>query len=287
MKTADELWELLQRGPATCRTAPRRSPLIERGAAARRRGRRPATWPSPPGCSATTAYIYGGEPAKAFVTFSWCVSRLRPPTRPASPALARTTCSGSSRTMISALTRFPEVPLDRTQACSTTWSGAIARAGTASRPSTSAAMLVARHLGDAEQEDVWFERWQAAERDELSDCAGCDPTTVVVYLGARGRYEEAVALAEPVLAGELSCNRAAAEHPHRADGAVPEDRPAGRGGRRAPPGLPGAAVASWPTSPTSPGTWRSARAPATSTAGWRSSSGTSTGSTRRRRRRPR
>ena len=42
-------------------------------------------------------------------------------------------------------------------------------------------------------------------RDELSDCAGCDPTRKVQHLAARGRDEEAVALAEPVLAGRLTC----------------------------------------------------------------------------------
>src|SRR5262249_54027852 len=53
--------------------------------------------------------------------------------------------------------------------------------------------------------DEWFARWSAAPRDQNSDCVGCDPTSKVEHLAARGLDEEAVALAAPVLAGQLTC----------------------------------------------------------------------------------
>ncbi|WP_203706363.1 hypothetical protein, partial [Asanoa iriomotensis] len=63
----------------------------------------------------------------------------------------------------------------------------------------------ARHVGDLDAAERWFDRWNTAPRDDLSDCVGCDPTGKALWLAASGRDEEAIALAEPVLAGRLSC----------------------------------------------------------------------------------
>jgi hypothetical protein len=65
--------------------------------------------------------------------------------------------------------------------------------------------LVARHVGDVEAAQRWYLQWCAAPRDELSDCDGCDPSSKVYWLAIQGRDEEAVAMAEPVLSGRLTC----------------------------------------------------------------------------------
>ena len=154
---------------------------------------------------ATSAYIYGGEPIKAFPTFSWCVADFDNRPGPYHRRWAHTLL-WDFKAMVSGLTRFPEIPLDRTYGVLEDMERRYREGGHSLQAVYKRRQLVARHLGQTELEDEWFERWQSAERDDLSDCAGCDPTSAVLYLSARGRYEEAVALAEPVLAGELSCN---------------------------------------------------------------------------------
>ncbi|GAA4595261.1 tetratricopeptide (TPR) repeat protein [Actinoplanes octamycinicus] len=153
---------------------------------------------------ATTAYIYGGESVKAFATFSWCVSDFD---RNPQPYHERWTHNllWLFKTMVSALTKFPEIPLARTHAVLDDMERRYREGGHGMQPVYKHRHLVARHLGATIEADEWFEKWRAAPRTELSDCAGCDPTTLVVHLNNRGRFEEAVELAGPVLAGDLSC----------------------------------------------------------------------------------
>jgi len=153
---------------------------------------------------ATTAYTYGGEPAKAFVTFAWCLSDFD---RKPAPYHARMehTLLWDFKTMISALLKFPEVPLNRTYAVIDDMERRYRDGGHSLQAVYKQRYQVAQHIGDLERADAWYERWVTAARDDLSDCIGCDPSDKAAYLSFRGRDEEVVALAEPVLAGELTC----------------------------------------------------------------------------------
>ncbi|WIM96583.1 tetratricopeptide repeat protein [Actinoplanes oblitus] len=153
---------------------------------------------------ATTAYVYGGESVKAFATFSWCVGDFD---RNPQPYHERWTHNlfWQFKTMVSALTKFPEIPLARTYAVLDDMERRYREGGHGMQPVYKHRYLVARHIGADAEADDWFEKWRAAPRTSLSDCAGCDPTTLVTHLNARGRYTEAVELAGPVLAGDLSC----------------------------------------------------------------------------------
>ncbi|GIE92232.1 tetratricopeptide repeat protein [Actinoplanes regularis] len=153
---------------------------------------------------ATTAYIYGGESVKAFATFSWCVSDFD---RNPQPYHERWTHNllWLFKTMISALTKFPEIPLARTYAVLDDMERRYRESGHGMQPVYKHRYLVASHIGAAEEAHSWFEKWRAAPRTELSDCEGCDPTTLVWHLNDRGSYDEAVELAAPVLAGRLNC----------------------------------------------------------------------------------
>ncbi|MFC7615118.1 hypothetical protein ACFQV2_17995 [Actinokineospora soli] len=62
---------------------------------------------------AKTAYIYAGEPEKAFVPFAWCLSVFD--RREADPHYDHSLL-WSFKAIVSALLTFPEVPLDRTMA---------------------------------------------------------------------------------------------------------------------------------------------------------------------------
>lgn len=156
---------------------------------------------------ATTAYTYGGEPAKAFVTFSWCLA-------------AHDRGEGDQRHdhelhwqfkwMVNAMTRFPEIPLDRTYGVLEDMERRYRVAGHTLNPVHQHRELVARHIGDADTAAEQYRLWCAAPRGEMSDCSGCEPTSKVNHLSWLRRDEEAVAVAMPVLDGVLNCF----EQPH-------------------------------------------------------------------------
>ncbi|WP_027342826.1 hypothetical protein [Hamadaea tsunoensis] len=159
--------------------------------------------------AATNAFHRGGEPAKAFVTFARC--------------LADYDADPSGRTaederlllwyfkyVISSMARFPEVPLERTHAVLDDMERRYRSGGHSLHAVYAYRHTIASHVGDVELADHWYRQWDSAPRDENSDCAGCDPTSKAYHLVWRERYEDAIALAEPALAGRLSC----AEQPH-------------------------------------------------------------------------
>jgi tetratricopeptide (TPR) repeat protein len=157
----------------------------------------------------TGAYQMGGEPAKAFVTFSWCLAEYdRDPAGfgPWDDELLR----WHFKWVVSGLRKFPEVPLERTYAVLDDMERRYRLGGHSMHAVYMLRWRLAHHIGDAETAERWYVRWCAAPRDQNSDCRGCDPTAKVEHLASRGRDEEAIALAEPVLAGRLTC----AEQPH-------------------------------------------------------------------------
>ncbi|MFC0507273.1 tetratricopeptide repeat protein [Micromonospora costi] len=153
----------------------------------------------------TTAYTYGGEPAKSFVTFSWCLGEFDRDPQPYHARHARQLL-WHFKYMVSGLLKFPEVPLDRTNAVLDDMERRYRAGGHSLQAVHKHRFRVADHIGDTEAAAHWYRLWQTTPRDDLSDCAGCDPTTEVQYLSDTGRYADAVALAEPVLAGRLTCN---------------------------------------------------------------------------------
>ncbi|WTF86380.1 hypothetical protein OH732_01830 [Micromonospora globbae] len=152
----------------------------------------------------TTAYTYGGEPAKSFVTFSWCVAEFDRDPQPYHTRYARQLL-WHFKYMVNGLLKFPEVPLDRTYAVLDDMERRYRAGGHSLQAVHKHRFRVAEHVGDVEAADHWYRLWQTTPRDDLSDCAGCDPTTEVQYLADTGRYAEAAAVAEPVLAGRLTC----------------------------------------------------------------------------------
>jgi tetratricopeptide (TPR) repeat protein len=153
---------------------------------------------------ATNSFGYGGEPAKAFVTFSWCLSDLDNNPQPYHQRMLGSVLWSYKGTVI-ALTNFPEIPLDRTYAALDDMERRYREFGQGMQAVYKKRYLIAEHVGLADDADKWFERWQAAPRDNLSDCVGCDPTAGAEYFSARGRYADAVRHANPVLDGERTC----------------------------------------------------------------------------------
>ncbi|XRQ05919.1 hypothetical protein ACN3XK_56740 [Actinomadura welshii] len=150
----------------------------------------------------TDAYQYGGEPAKAFATFSRTLAEHdRDPARFDETHLLL----WQMKARVSSLTLFPEVPLDRTYALLKDMERRYLAGGHSLQAVYRRRHRVAEHVGDPAA-DEWYLKWRAAERDELSDCEGCDPTGMIRHLARVGRYEDAFEIAAPVLSSELSCN---------------------------------------------------------------------------------
>ncbi len=153
--------------------------------------------------AATNSYQHGGEPAKGFVTFSWCLAHYD--RDPARFGHHEHLLLWYFKYMVHSLTRFPEVPLERTYAVLDDMQRRFSLGGHSLQTVHKHRWLVAMHIGDAAAAERHYEAWQSAPRDSNSDCQGCDPTDQVWHLSQQGRYEEAIALTGPVLAGRLTC----------------------------------------------------------------------------------
>ncbi|MEV4507767.1 tetratricopeptide repeat protein [Dactylosporangium sp. NPDC049525] len=152
---------------------------------------------------ATTAYVHGGETAKSFVTFSWCRAEYDAhPDR--FDRHAESLLLWQFKYMVSGLLKFPEVPLGRTRDVLDDMERRFRAGGHSLQAVYSYRHAVAAHVGDPAV-DEWYEKWCATPRDDNSDCVGCDPTSKVYHLVSAGDDEAAVALAQPVLAGHLTC----------------------------------------------------------------------------------
>lgn len=152
---------------------------------------------------AAQAYIFGGDPVRAFVAFSWCRTAYdREPARYADRTLS---LLWMLKHIVENMPRFPEIELARTLDVLDDMERRWRAGGHSLHAVYQCRFEVAQHVGDLGAAEEWYRRWQAAPRDELSDCAGCDPTAQVGWLTERGQHERAAALAEPVLSGQLGC----------------------------------------------------------------------------------
>jgi tetratricopeptide (TPR) repeat protein len=153
---------------------------------------------------ATVSYVYSGEPVRSFATFAWCVAEYdRDPARYADQARF---LLWHHKYMVTGLTRFPDLPLDRAYDTLDQMQQRWADGGYSPHAVYAYRHRLAIHVGDQLAAQEWYGRWCEATRDDLSDCAGCDPSAKALYLAGLGRDEEAVALAEPVLRGEVACS---------------------------------------------------------------------------------
>ncbi|MEU8144394.1 hypothetical protein [Nonomuraea sp. NPDC048901] len=151
----------------------------------------------------TQAYQYGGEPAKSFATFSRTVAAYDAEPGRFTEWQARRVL-WQFKWIMSDMRRFPEIPLRRALDALDDMERRYREAG-APQAVYAQRCRVALHLGDEPGVEEWLHRWETAPRDDLSDCRACDLGGRAYVLASLGRYEEAVAVGGPVVAGEFSC----------------------------------------------------------------------------------
>lgn len=149
------------------------------------------------------AYLHGGEPRKSLVPFARCVTDFD--ADPAKYGEHEWELLWNFKSVPSTLSDFPEVPLARAYAVLDDMERRWKQGGHSLHAVHQHRWLVADHIGDAETAEEQFRLWSVAPRDDLSDCAGCDPNDKVQHLINTGRTDAAVALGHQVLNEQLDC----------------------------------------------------------------------------------
>ncbi|MFC0628849.1 tetratricopeptide repeat protein [Kribbella deserti] len=149
------------------------------------------------------AYLHGGEPRKSLVPFARCVTDFD--ADPAKYGEHQWELLWNFKSVPSTLSDFPEVPLERAYSVLDDMERRWKQGGHSLHAVHQHRWLVADHIGDAETAEEQFRLWSTAPRDDLSDCAGCDPNDKVQHLINTGRTDEAVALGHRVLSEQLDC----------------------------------------------------------------------------------
>lgn len=150
------------------------------------------------------SYHQGNEPAKEFAVFGWCLTYWDAHADSIGPWEAEM-LRWQYKWVVTSLTRFPTISLAQTQSALGDMEARYIRGGHSLHAVHSRRHSVAKHIGDLTEAGEQFRLWQAASRDENSDCEGCDPELKVQWLMDRDQDAEALELAQSVLSGRLTC----------------------------------------------------------------------------------
>ncbi|MER5352270.1 hypothetical protein ABT093_18320 [Kitasatospora sp. NPDC002551] len=146
--------------------------------------------------SATSVFQHSWAPAKAFLTFSWCLAAYdREPERFGGGH--EHTLLWQFKWMISNVHQFPEIPLRRAADLLDDMERRYRRGGHSLHAVLQHRGLVAEATGDLARAQEYYEQMARTRRDGLSDCSGCVPSSQVRTLVALGRDEEAIRIGEP------------------------------------------------------------------------------------------
>ncbi|CAM5507323.1 hypothetical protein SAVIM338S_03720 [Streptomyces avidinii] len=157
-----------------------------------------------------TAYLYSTESPKMLVPFARLLQEYDKDPGAFSEWDAHS-LFWQFKWVATAISNSPEVPLES----ATGWLDEMERryriAGYSERPVRESELWLADATGDDERAGQAYVRWQAADRDDMSDCHACELNGQGHYAVLRGDDAEALEVWQPVLSGERTC----AEEPHR------------------------------------------------------------------------
>lgn len=154
---------------------------------------------------------FGGATDKALVAFTWLLGRsdAEPDEYPEDQILWQ------YKWIAVGLPQLVAVRREQIEGALDDMEHRFTRGGSGPVPVSKVRWRVAKTMGDLDRAAEIFERWRRLPRkrgraEYLSDCEACDVSESVEMLATLGRDAEALEIAKPVLAGNLSC----AEVPH-------------------------------------------------------------------------
>jgi tetratricopeptide (TPR) repeat protein len=136
---------------------------------------------------------------------AWCLGKVDtdPDRFPATPELL-----ARAVVVVERLGGLADLSADGVRAAVDDVAGRLERAGLGARAVARLRWVTALALGRPEEELVELHRaWRLAGPDELPSCQACDAGAEVAWLAARGEDEAALSVAEPLLSGEIGCER--------------------------------------------------------------------------------
>ncbi|MFJ8012000.1 tetratricopeptide repeat protein [Streptomyces sp. NPDC096339] len=156
------------------------------------------------------AYLYSSESSKMLVPFARLLQEYDKDPGAFSEWDAHS-LFWQFKWVATAISDSPGIPLES----ATGWLEEMERryrtAGYSERPVREAELWLAHATGQDERAEQAFARWQAADRDDMSDCRACELNGQGQYAVLHGDDAEALDIWKPVLEADLTC----AEEPHR------------------------------------------------------------------------
>ena len=153
------------------------------------------------------AAAFSGAGERLLTSFSWCLGKSdeMPEVFPDVDLLWQYKWS------ISAALNFAGISLQQIHSMLDDFSARLEKHGYGQRPVVSLHARLLQSVGDLEGAAAAAEQWQREPRDDMADCEACELDNVVELLCEMQQHDAAVAKAEPITTGKLTC----AEVPHR------------------------------------------------------------------------
>ncbi|MFD7553145.1 tetratricopeptide repeat protein [Streptomyces sp. NPDC059835] len=156
------------------------------------------------------AYLYSSESSKMLVPFARLLQEYDKDPGAFSDWDAHS-LFWQFKWVATAISDSPGIPLESAMGWLEEMERRYRTAGYSERPVREAELWLAHATGQDERAEQAFARWQAADRDTMSDCRACELNGQGQYAVLHGDDAEALDLWKPVLEGDLTC----AEEPHR------------------------------------------------------------------------
>ncbi|MDO5671471.1 MAG: hypothetical protein Q4G30_01260 [Actinomycetaceae bacterium] len=149
----------------------------------------------------TTFYFQGGEAAKCFAPFAWCLGRMRE--RPDLFSIElREQIGWHFKQVIELAIGYPQISLTQIDSMIEQMEGFYAEQSASLRPVYARKASLAGIQGDKDSAAHWRDLWRAAPRDELSDCPGCDPELELSALISAQSWQDAITMGEGIMSNE-------------------------------------------------------------------------------------
>jgi hypothetical protein len=149
-----------------------------------------------------SAAISAGDPMKMIVAFSWCLAQIDK-----NPHLfEQTRLLWQYKWIACYIDCFPQITKEQIDGLMNDMKRRYEEEGLSLRPYYRLRHSQAMCAGDKALCETYYRKWLSAPVDDFCDCIACEQSHQVEYMAMLGEDERALALAEPILAGKMSCN---------------------------------------------------------------------------------